>query len=113
MGCVSAERIDRAVPVIFQKLQGNGIFLYSEIYDGSERTHQELNMNLGADDHHCPAEILVDLAVFQLENAGFLETEPLGTKLADGENDYRVTITQKGRKFVKSGKIFRCESVDL
>ena len=116
MGYVYKETLERAVPFVFNRLKTTCSFCFSEIYDGSDETWQSVLEEMGiteVDDAHCPALLRVDLIVAEMEEAGLVMTEQLSRKLPDGEDDYRITITEEGQEFIKSGKTFKCRDIVL
>lgn len=70
------------------------------------------------EDHHREAivnegHLLVEWAAWQLDSLGVVTIETLeGTKLIDGEPDYRITLTGAGEKFLKEGRPFGYRHVD-
>ncbi len=49
---------------------------------------------------------LIEMAVRQLEEAELVTTKELDEKLLDDEPDYLITLTPKGKAFLKAGKKF-------
>ena len=77
---------------------------YSTFYDGTDATHDQLTKSVGLeDDGWYSPEHLVDLAVYELEEQGIIETEELATTLEDGENDYLIRLTTEGREKLVGG----------
>src|SRR5690242_5652653 len=88
-------------------LRTEPVIPYSRFYDGTVETAKALNRTLGLDENDwLPNEGLMDLAVAELEDAGFVKTEELPDILADGEADYQVSLTDTGRAFVDGGELF-------
>lgn len=103
MGYSSADAIQIAGEYLISRLSAAIRLPYSTFYDGTEETSEQLTKSLGQEDTWYCAEHLIDLAVNQLEAQGIVETQPLATKLADGEDDYLIELTEEGSRKLKSG----------
>jgi hypothetical protein len=91
MGHVYAHNIEKAVRFLLPILQSEKCVNYSRFYDGTGECHDKLSATLEVDDYDC-AELLMDLAAYQLEELGIVRRIDLEAKLADGENDYRIEL---------------------
>src|SRR5207248_2762898 len=90
---------------------------YSRFYDGEDETQEVLLRGMGygpaldgtAEDDYVPEcpENLMDLAAAQLEQGGIVKTTDLDDLLADGNEDYLIELTDKGRAFLERGERFR------
>jgi hypothetical protein len=94
-------------------LKAEGSVPYSRFYDGEDVTHDRLREALGLEDDWYSPEVLMDVAAAQFEKAGLVTIEPLAAKLADDEQDYRISLTDEGRAFLASSKPFPYRDVDL
>lgn len=81
--------------------------------DGVEALDAELQTKFGMDprDDLSPA-IYVDLAVFQLKQAGFVATSELPERMGDGEPDYEIEVTEEYLQFIEHGNEFEFRYVD-
>jgi hypothetical protein len=91
MGWVYAGNIEKAVRHLLPILETEKCVRYSRFYDGTDECHEGLNASLGVDDYDC-AELLMDLAAYQLEELGIVRRVDLEEKLSDGETDYRIEL---------------------
>ena len=87
---------------------------YSEyFYDGSDETHERLMEALGLeDDWYYSAEALVDDAAGQLDTMGLVTVTMLEETMADGEQDYEIALTEKGKTLIASGKVPAFHGID-
>jgi hypothetical protein len=53
---------------------------------------------------------LIEMAVRQLEEADLVTTQELDDTLLDDEPDFLITLTEKGRAFLKAGKKFKFQN---
>lgn len=103
MGTTPAQYIERAGKYLLDHLLATGEVRYSAFFDGSAEKHKQLMEAFGLKDEHYSAEHLIDLAVFQLEDQEIVEKQSLSSTLEDGEEDYLITLTRKGRKRLAAG----------
>ena len=89
MGYVHASSIELAIRYLLPILQAEKAVNYSRFYDGTDECCAQLRASLGVDPDHDHAELLMDLAVAQLQDNGVVRRVDLDDKLSDGENDYR------------------------
>ncbi len=78
---------------------------YSEsFYDGSLATHQQLIHEIGvtSDDDAAIIESLLDEAIDQLEEQEIVKVTLLDLRLADGDKDFMIELTETGRKVLKN-----------
>jgi hypothetical protein len=110
MGFFPGRIIENAVHFLLRELSARSEMRYSEMFDGTDETHRRLgracDMN-PEDAEDYGVELAIDLAVWEMENEGFLEKEDLEETLADGEQDYNIRITPEGEAFALSGKRHR------
>lgn len=114
MGYSDAGAIEQAGTHLLGLLKVEGRVRYSRFYDGSDETHGELKKALGIeddDDWYCP-ERLVDLAAWQLEVGGIVTLTTLDDLLADGEQDYLIELTDRGRSFIERGERFQFRTAE-
>jgi hypothetical protein len=110
MGHVPCSEIQKAANHLLHKLTEQEHIRYSNTYyDGSKeqelRLRQEMQLDL---DDTIPA-LLVDLAVYQLENIGWVEKQELECRLCDGEPDYTIALTLDGRRASSMGEPFNAD----
>jgi hypothetical protein len=113
MGTVSGPNISKAARRLLADLARDGSVLYSRYYDGTAETEARLAAELSVDAGWTPPAVLFDLAVFHLENENLVERADTDGRLDDGEPDYRITLTPRGRKFVARGVDFECPHTEL
>ena len=105
MGYVNASQLEKPGGYVLSKLRENPSIRYSQhFYDGGE-LEQQTAREMGLDDYD--AEIvacLVDFAVGQLEDQGLVTTKELEELMADGEKDYLIELTEKGRILLSDGE---------
>jgi hypothetical protein len=112
VGYSYAHDIEKAGLFLLGLLWREGSVRYSRFFDGSDETQAELLQGMGfakeGEDYlpECP-EHLMDLATGQLSKAGIVKITWLSEKLADGEPDYQIELTEKGRLFVESDERFQ------
>ena len=99
MAATPANVIKDGAHYLLSVLESESSVPYSRFYDGEDDTHAALNKALGLEDDWYCAEVILDLAVSQLEEQGLVTTTPLDTFLADGESDYLIAITDAGKKW--------------
>ena len=99
MGCVYKNEITKAGRFLFNLLRnGDGVVDYSSFYDGTEETSKKMQFLIhGEEDDYVSVELLIDLAADQLKKHGVVKTTVLDVELADGEQDYRIELTEFGR----------------
>lgn len=100
MGLSSAHAIERAARHVLSVLSKEPEITYRMFYDGTPETAAALEEAVVEEDCRgwYSAEQLIHIAVHQLAEPGIVETESLSTTLADGENDYSIFLTARGRK---------------
>ncbi len=107
MGYSYAENIRAAGQYLLEILDQNGSVEYARFYDGSETTAHALYTGMGLTieegESYC-AEHLIDLAAAQLERQGFVHTEILSSKLADGEPNYSIQLAPSAQERIASGE---------
>ena len=116
MGFLYAGNLKAAGDYVLKLLKEKNSVRYSEhFYDGSEELPRKLRIAFGfePDDEWNSVEILVDEAVGELAVKGIVETTILPEKMMDGENDYQIALTEKGKAFLASGQEFKYWDLDL
>lgn len=113
MGWCYANEIQKAGGLVLATLRAEGTVRCSRFYDGTERTHHAMTRAAGLTDDEPPVELLIELAVGQLEHAGLVTTCELEEKLADRQPDYEIRLTERGRVFLTAGNAFAYEDVEL
>lgn len=106
MGAVYASQVEKPGRYVLSLLRENRSIRYSEhFYDGSDELEEEAarKMGLEPDDAEFVA-CLVDYAVDQLVGQGFVTTTELDELMADGEKDYLIELTDKGRTLLSDGR---------
>ena len=107
MGCRPADMIEKAAKYLVSILMEKGKIDYDYFYDGEERTRSKLIEGIGITceqaDRHC-AEALMDNAAYELEEQDVVEIEEIDSILADGNPNYRITLTEKGREKITNGE---------
>ena len=119
MGYVCGEYLKPAGAYVLKLLKENGSLRYNEnfYFDGKEEPLERVRVAMGFTDED-PEDtsyppILVDWAVGQMERKGLVVTEHLPVTMADGEPDYTITLTEKGKEFLASGREFKHWDMDL
>lgn len=112
MGYIPREPIERAGAHLLSVLRAEQSVCYSRFYDGGDETHDLLCRALGLENDWYSAETLMDEAAAQLADAGVVAIVSLSQVLADGQQDYRITLTDKGRA-LPSRRRFRFHFVEL
>jgi hypothetical protein len=112
MGFSYDHDVERAGLYLLGLLKSEGRVRYSRFYDGTDETYEAIIRAMGYPEEgdsylpECP-EHLIDLAAWQLETGGIVKITPLAEKLADGEQDYTIELTEEGRQFLERGDRFR------
>lgn len=104
MGYRPGELIQNTTNYLLRLLEEHGSFDYSAFYDGTAETNDRLCAELGIEEEDgewFSAPHLVDTTVSQLEALGLVTVAYLDTDLADGEPNYLVTLTPKGRTLLR------------
>lgn len=100
MGWADRSFIENAAKYLLSTLQAREFVDYSEFYDGTDETAERLRQAVEGDDDgdSQSPELMLDLAVDQLEGQGIVEREWLDSQLADGEQNYRISWAKGGRQ---------------
>ena len=87
---------------ILALLKEHGTIRYNENFyrDGDEALFSELCAKFGVKGRDGGPPVMVDDAVWDLTQTGLVEKRELPELMGDGENDYEITLTQKGREFL-------------
>jgi hypothetical protein len=113
MGYLPCEPIQQAGRYLLSVLRAEQSVRYSRFYDGSDETCDLLHHALELENDWYSAEGLMDEAAGQLADAGIVTITSLPELLCDEEHDYRITLTDEGKSFLRSRRVFRFHSVDL
>src|SRR5262249_16952265 len=113
MGYATGSHIGLAGKYLLGILKEEGQIRYSRFYDGSDEAADALMKNCGYESEMDAPECMMDVAVAQLEHAGIVATRSLPEKLADGEQDYEIRLTDEGEQFLAGGQEFQFRDVDL
>lgn len=101
MAVTDAQEIEKGAKYLLSILAQESPVRYSRFYDGSEDTSQKLADGIGIEeeckDWYC-AERIIELAVYELSEQGIVETRKLDELLTDGERDYEIILTARGRQ---------------
>lgn len=92
-------------------LKSEGRVCYSRFYDGSDEAARRLREVCGCTSDIVSAELLMDIAAGQLEEQGVARLVTLHNRLADGENDYAIELTDEGKALLESGRQVRFRDV--
>lgn len=101
-----ASSIERAGRYLLGRLRDSPEIPFSEFFDGSLRTQSRLvdGIDLPDDAVDWPyPERLMEHAIYQLEEQGFIKTERLTSKLRDGTPDFVVHWAPRGREMLSAG----------
>jgi len=103
MALTSSSVIEKGAERLLSLLATQSPIRYNRFYDGTEETAARLAKAPGFDESdrswYC-AQQAIDLAVFELSKLGLLETSQLDETLSDGERDYEILLTAKGKRQV-------------
>ena len=85
---------------VLSLLHSEKVIRYSRFYDGTTETQEAVAKAVGSD---YPEEvaILMDIAIGQLTDHGYVSVTLLSEKLADGEPDYEIRLTPLGVQAVE------------
>jgi|ERR1700722_6654456 len=101
MGYTNASVIESGAKYLLTLLAEQSPIRYSRFYDGTEETSEKLENATGIEDEcrdwYC-AEHVMDLAIYELSEQGIVETRNFNEKLSDGELDYEIFLTPRGRQ---------------
>lgn len=115
MGYLYASAIERGAKHVLGLLQRERKLTYRRFYDGTNETAQQLEQAVVPEEARGwdSAELIIDVAVAQLEAQGLVETQTLDDDLADGEKNYSIAITAKGEKVLAGCLRMTFRDVDL
>lgn len=110
MAYTNASVIEMGAKHLLSLLAMESLVRYSRFYDGSEETSLKLEEAIGIEEEcrgwYC-AEIIMDFAIHQLAEQGIVESKELDEKLADGQKDYEVYLTPRGKQALLQNATFR------
>ena len=101
MGFTNATLIEAAAKHLLSILHSESPIRYSRFYDGSDKTSQRLADAIGLEPKSrgwYSVEHIIDLAVYELEKQGVVKTRFLDERLMDGEPDYEIILTSRGKE---------------
>ena len=113
MGAVYAHRLKSAAQYAVELMSGSDdpIRYSAAIYDGEEELSVKLQELIGLREGE--AECVFDVALGILEDKGYVRIEKNGGTLFDGEKDFDVSLTEKGKQMVRSGELSVFQDVYL
>ncbi len=114
---ISAGLILKAARFLLNELNESETVCYSKYYDGEEKTNESLRIEMeikeGEFSYDLPYWCLIDFAVIQLNEQGIVDVTDLKSFLLDGEHDYSITITVKGKKVLSEKAQYQIHDVEL
>lgn len=113
MGFVSGEQLSPGGAYLLGVLREEGAVPFSRFYN-AQTDYAALASAAGIDESDADhAHVLIEFAAGQLEVAGLVSFSELPDELIDGERDYRIELTEKGKRFVAASRTFRFRDMDL
>ena len=85
---------------LMEILAGEGTVRYSRFYNPNPDPEAGLRVLFGLERESDSAAVLMDDAVWDLKQAGLVTTADLPERLMDGNPDYLIELTEKGRSAV-------------
>jgi hypothetical protein len=115
MGMIHSSMIKKAGDYLLSILIAEPTIRYSRFYNGTKKAASKIRkgMKFTDSDDFYSAEILIDLAVVVLRERGVVVTRELAARLPDGNNDYEIKLTNKGRRRIDSGVDFKFPHVEM
>jgi hypothetical protein len=108
MGYFYKDQIEKAGLYLLDILDKKHQVSYDYFYDGTNEKHYHLVEAIGINDNETDetsaVEILLDIAVIELNEFGIVSITQLESKLADGELNYQIKLTDKGRNIIRNNK---------
>lgn len=101
MGFTNASIIELGAKHLLSVLASESSIRYSRFYDGSEETSRQLEDAIGLDPESrgwYSVEHIIDLAVYELSEQGIVGTNNLDETLVDGEPNYEIFLTARGKQ---------------
>ena len=115
MGYLPGEIIKSGGDYLLSILKWEPQIEYCRFYDGTEETRKRLRERLGLSEEDADwysVELIMDLAVSQVEEMEFVEVTELEELLADGEPNYRIELTPKGRDFIVKAESYTFPDIE-
>lgn len=113
MAFVSNSMVQPGGDYLLGLLKQKGSIRFSFIYN-KNTDYKALAAEAGIDESYVDhAHILIEFAADQLVRAGIVSYTTLPEKLIDGERDYLIELTEKGKSFVESEAAFRYRDMDV
>lgn len=113
MAFVSSEQVRPGGEYLLGILKVEGTVRFSRFYNG-DTDYAKLAQEAGIDEaDEEQAHVLVEFAAQQLERFGIASFATLPDKLIDGEHDYAIELTEKGRLFVAEGRKIGFRDMDV
>lgn len=107
MGQVYGEQLKPAGAYLLGILKAAGEVRFSHFYN-KETDYAALAAEAGIDESdEDNAHVLIEFAAGQLEGAGIVSFTTIDEKLIDGEDDYVIRLTDKGKELLAGGGAFR------
>lgn len=111
MGYLYKHQQEKASKYIFECLKGKDYLDFDFFYDGTEKTGQKNIEALGGEYDNATA--IIDITIIQLNSMGVIEIEELEEKLADGEYNFRIRLTEKGKRVLNNEIKLEFRDLDL
>jgi hypothetical protein len=113
MGFVSSEQVRPGGEYLLGILKAEGAVRFSRFYN-EDTDYARLAEDAGigeSDVEH--AHVLIEFAAQQLERLGIVSFTTLPDTLIDGDHDYTIELTEKGRLVITEGKPIGFRAMDV
>lgn len=106
MGAVYGSQIEKPGEYVLSLLRESPSIIYSKhFFDGTEELQKRIVREMELDEDLADqVACLVDIAVWQLADQGLVTTTKLEEFMTDGEHDYRIELTEKGRALLADSR---------
>jgi hypothetical protein len=111
MGFLYKHQQEQASKYIFDCLKGKDYLDFDYFYDGTEETGQKNIEALGKEYDNATA--IIDITIIELEHRGAISIEKLRDKLPDGEYNFRIRLTEKGKRVLNNEERLEFQDLDL
>jgi hypothetical protein len=111
MGYLYRHQQEQASKYIFECLKNKDYLDFNFFYDGTEETEQK-NIEVFSGEYD-DATAIIDFTIIELANMRIIEIEELEEKLADGENNFRIWLTEKGKRVLNNEIKLEFRDLDL
>jgi hypothetical protein len=113
MAFVSSEQVRPGGEYLLTILKAEGSVRFSRFYN-RDTDYAELAAEAGIAEHDVDhAHVLIEFAAHQLERFGIVSFTALPDELIDGEHDYRIELTETGRKRLAGGEKIGFRTMDV